>query len=127
MTAWTDSDGKRMQGIIRYESDAVLKGVCGGAVVVLVDSSGRILRYYTPPTGCGNGKLGGHAQQRFVWWEDDIPETVRGEDRPSPRRRRFTEGRFLNGIGEAIGTVAGIIKTACDAARAVGLWSGACQ
>lgn len=121
MTAWTDADGKRMQGIIRYESDTVLKGVCGGAVVVLVDAGGHILKYYTPPTGCGNGKIAGHAEQRFVGWEDDIPESARGRIAQVRVGVIFVQGRFLNGAAEAIGVITDVIKTVGDAAKAVGL------
>jgi hypothetical protein len=121
MTAWTDADGRRMQGIIRYESDTVLKGVCGGAVVVLVEASGHILQYYTPPTGCGNGKIAGHAEQRFVGWEDDIPESARGKIAQVRVGVIFTQGRPLNGVWEAVGTINDVIKTVADAARAVGI------
>jgi hypothetical protein len=121
MTAWTDSDGKRMQGIIRYESDTVLKGVCGGAVVVLVDAGGHILQYYTPPTGCGNGKVAGHAEQRFVGWEDDIPESARGKIAQVRIGVIFTQGRPLNGVWEAVGKITDVVKSVGDAAKVVGI------
>ena len=121
MTAWTDVTGARMQGIIRYESDTNFKGVCGGAVVVLVDSDHRVLRYYTPPTGCGDGKFGGHANQRFVGWEDSIPQNVRGKITQVRVGVVFTQGRNIAAnTWSAIGSVADIIRTAGEALAATG-------
>jgi hypothetical protein len=76
-SAWTNADRTRTVGVIRYESDTVGKGVCGGMIVGLLNSSGQLIQYYTPPTGCGNGKLGGHAEQRKVPWSDSIPANVK--------------------------------------------------
>jgi hypothetical protein len=121
MTAWTDVTGTRMQGIIRYESDTNLKGVCGGAVVVLVDSANRVLQYYTPPTGCGDGKFGGHANQRFVGWEDTIPPNARGHIAQIRVGVIFTQGRNIaENTWSAIGSVADIIRTASEALAATG-------
>jgi hypothetical protein len=106
-----------MQGIIRYESDTVLKGVCGGAVVGLVDFNNRLIHYYTPPTGCGNGKLAGHAEQRFVAWEDDIPASIRGQIAGVRVRVMFTEGHKVGETWQAIAPfVADKIKSLAEAA-----------
>jgi hypothetical protein len=78
-SAWTTSDRRQTKGVIRYESDTVLKGVCGGMIVGLVDSGGQLIHYYTPPTGCGNGKSGSHAAQRKVPWEDSIPVNLQSQ------------------------------------------------
>lgn len=109
-----------MQGVIRYESDTNLKGVCGGAVIGLVDSSNRLIHYYTPPTGCGNGKFGGHANQRFVVWEDDIPIDVRERIAGVRVKIIFTEGRDHGGnVWEFITSVADKIKNLAEAAAAL--------
>lgn len=78
-SAWTTSDRTHTKGVIRYESDTVGKGVCGGMIVGLVDSNGQLIQYYTPPTGCGDGKLGGHAAQRKVPWGDSIPANLQSQ------------------------------------------------
>jgi hypothetical protein len=78
-SAWTNSDRTRTKGVIRYESDTVARGVCGGMIVGLVDSKGQLIQYYTPPTGCGNGKIGGQAAQRKVPWDDSIPANLRSQ------------------------------------------------
>jgi len=63
-------------------------------VIGLVDSAGRLLHYYTPPTGCVNGKVaGGQAERRFVTWEDAIPSNVRDRVAGVRVRSVFTEGR----------------------------------
>jgi hypothetical protein len=80
MTAWTSADKTKVQGIIRWESDSDVKGVCGGAVVTLLDEKGALLDYYTPPTGCVGSKaegLSSHAVQRFEPWEDSIKPQYR--------------------------------------------------
>jgi hypothetical protein len=118
MTAWTNAEKTRMQGIIRYESDTNLRGICGGAVVGLVDSENHLLHFYTPPSGCGNGKFGGHAAQRFVAWEDGIPEAVRSRVASVRVAVVFTKGedkgeniwQSIQSIGEIIGDAAQIAK-----------------
>jgi hypothetical protein len=92
MAAWTARGRTRMQGVIRYESND-RSGICGGAVVGLLNHEGRLLHYYTPPTGCGDGRIFGQANQRFVAWEDTIPPAVRSKVRSVRVQPMFTEGR----------------------------------
>ena len=91
MAAWTARGRSKMQGVVRYESDDAF-GICGGAVVGLLNADGRLLHYYTPPTGCVNGKIGGRANQRFVAWEDSIPAAIRNQIRTVRVQPMFTEG-----------------------------------
>lgn len=121
MSAWTNAAKDRMQGVIKYESDTNLKGVCGGAVVGLIDSTNHLLKFYTPPTGCVNGKFGGHANDRFVGWEDDIPQDIK--DRIAEVRIKviFTEGHDKGGNAwEALSSVAQRVGTIAEAAQTLG-------
>jgi len=122
ISTWTNPERSKMQGVIHYESDAVLTGVCGGAVIGLVDSAGRLLHYYTPPTGCVNGKfLGGSAERRFVTWEDNIPAAVRDHMASVTAKSVFTEASDKgNNVWEALTKVADKVKSLAEAAAFLG-------
>jgi hypothetical protein len=116
MAAWTARGRSKVQGVIRYESDDAF-GICGGAVVGLLDATGRLLHYYTPPTGCGDGKIGGRANQRFVAWEDTIPQAIRRNVRAVRVQPMFTKGRDKFTWERLTGMVASAAEKAKEVAK----------
>jgi hypothetical protein len=118
-SAWTNAARTRMQGVIRNESND-RTGVCGGMIVALVDRENRLLKFYTPPTGCVSGRLHGSANQRFVPWEDDIPAAIRSRIAEVRVRPVFTEGRDKASWERLTGIVVDAIGKGREVARMVG-------
>ncbi len=120
MTAWTSAETK-MQGIIRWESDSDFQGVCGGAVVTLLDQRGALLDYYTPPTGCVSGKVAGHSNQRFEAWEDGIPSRQFKQQHPNTSYKdRITFVRTAVVFTSGADKLDDFIKDAVNAAKLIG-------
>lgn len=119
-SAWTTSDRTHTKGVIRYESDTVLKGVCGGMIVGLVDSGGQLIHYYTPPTGCGDGKTGTDAAQRKVPWGDSIPADLTAKVAGVRVRVVWTQGRDKANWDIITSTAADVAQKAATAAKLLG-------
>lgn len=65
-TSGTLSASGFLDGKFRYENDSQW-GFCGGVTVLLADNDGKVIKFFTPPTGCIDGKgIGGHAISREV-------------------------------------------------------------
>jgi hypothetical protein len=69
-TIRADQLGK-IGGEFTYDNDSMW-GFCGGIVVGLYDSAGQQLKFFTPPSGCIDGKPPGGAIQRPVPWNDSF-------------------------------------------------------
>jgi hypothetical protein len=121
MTAWTSADKTKAQGIIRWESDSDFQGVCGGAVVTLLDQRGALLDYYTPPTGCVSGKGAGHSNQRFEAWEDGIPSRQFKQQHPNTSYKdRITFVKTAVVFTSGTDKLEGFITNAVNAAKLIG-------
>jgi hypothetical protein len=58
-------------GQYNYDNDDLM-GFCGGIVVGVTNAANQLLQYFTPPSGCINGKLPGNAITRAVPWGDQV-------------------------------------------------------
>lgn len=55
-----------------YHNDEVLFGFCGGIVIGICNAANQLIQYFTPPSGCINGKPPGHEITHNVSWGDDV-------------------------------------------------------
>jgi alpha-L-arabinofuranosidase len=54
-----------------YHNDSMV-GFCGGIVIGVLNAENQIVQYFTPPSGCINGKIAGGEVTRNVDWGDEV-------------------------------------------------------
>lgn len=97
-------------GTFYYKNDSNL-GFCGGVTVGVLDATNQIVYSFTPPSGCINGKFGGHENVRNVDWDYHLDPAILPRARSLIARGYETQGTPFIEPGDLVkwlGVAAGI-------------------